>query len=339
MILFRRPTAISSGSTRATGEPVPTFGRQRPRRFQTGHQTTDFQPATSACRRRRRSTRTCSSRARACRSRPLSDSAGDTRAWDLRTGKMVWQFHHVPRPGEAGNDTWESDSWKNSLGREHVGLHQRRSRARARLPADRISELRLLRRRSQGRESLRELDRGARRRDRQAKWHFQAIRHDTWDFDFTAAPVLIDVMTKRPADSGARARRRSRGSSTSSIAATGKPIFGMEERAVPPSDVPGERQNWPTQPVSGEAEAGLASGLHAVRSSPSSRRSTRRSAPRCSPPKAACSSDGPFTRYNTTLSIQFPGTLGASNWHGASYNPSLGLLFVNVLSISPTSAR
>ena len=172
--------------------------------------------------------------------------AGDVRAWDLRTGKLVWTFHTVPRPGEVGNETWLNDSWKDVSGANvwsFFTLDDKRGilymplgsatndfygidRPGANLFANSIVAV--------------DAETG------KLKWHFQAVHHDLWDFDMPVPPILFDVtrdgkkipavgvMTKMPLlfilDR-----------------VTGKPIYGVEERPVPQGDLPGEWYS-PTQP-------------------------------------------------------------------------------------------
>jgi quinoprotein glucose dehydrogenase len=244
---------------------------------------------------------------------------------------MAWHFHHVPQPGEFGNDTWEGDSWTSRSGvntwgfisvDEALGLvylpigspsydFYGGDRKGANLFSD----------------SILALDAATGK----YRWHFQAIHHDTWDFDFTAAPVLVDVMRN-----GQRIPALAESSKQGFVyildRRTGVPIFGMEERPVPASNVPGE-QAWPTEPVPIKPKA-----ISRQSFVPSElAKLTPELEKVCTDLLASeggMHNDGPFTRYNTTLSIQFPGTLGASNWHGMSYNPALGLLFVNVLDLA-----
>ena len=93
---------------------------------------------------------------------------GDIRAYDVLTGKLVWTFHTVPRPGEFGYDTWPKDAWKYIGGDQQLGRDDGRHRARHRLHPARIADLRLLRRRSHRRQPVRHVDRRARRAHRQA---------------------------------------------------------------------------------------------------------------------------------------------------------------------------
>lgn len=262
---------------------------------------------------------------------PAQGSSGDTRAWDVHTGKQVWRFHSVPHEGEVGNDTWPGTSWKNRSGTNVWGF----------MSVDAERGLLFLPHGSPSSDFY-----GA---DRKGKdlfgnslvalnadtgklvWYFQTVHHDTWDYDLESPPVLIDVMQK--------------GVKIPAIAVIGKaglmyildrrngdPIFGVEERPVPPSDVPGE-QSYPTQPFPIKP-APL--GRHSF--SPDEIASvTPEQKKVCSDLMATeggMTSGGPFIHYGTKLTIVFPGTLGTTNWPGMSYNPDLGYLFVNTVNIA-----
>ena len=97
---------------------------------------------------------------------PTAGAYGDIRGWDARTGKLLWTFHTVPRPGEPGSETWPPDAWKNRSGHEHLGLPHGGCEARHRVRAARFADLRFLRQGSRGRRALRELPGGARRTHR-----------------------------------------------------------------------------------------------------------------------------------------------------------------------------
>ena len=93
---------------------------------------------------------------------------GDIRGWDARTGKLLWTFHTVPRPGEPGIETWEGEQLEESIRHQRLVLLHGRHRARARLRPHRRADVGLLRRRSQGQQPLRQLRRRARRDDRRS---------------------------------------------------------------------------------------------------------------------------------------------------------------------------
>jgi quinoprotein glucose dehydrogenase len=257
---------------------------------------------------------------------PSLGAAGDTRAWDMHTGKLIWQFHSVPQPGEVGHDTWEGDSWKGRSGTNVWGMMTVDSeRGIVYMPfgqstydywgGDRKGA-------NLFGNSLVALD----AKTGKLRWYFQSVHHDTWDYDISGPPVLLDVVRngrKIPAvaEIGKTALlyildRR-----------TGKPIYGVEERPVPASDVEGE-QSWPTQPFP------LKPGPLARNSFQASEiaKVTPEHQKYCTELLAnenGMHNLGPFTPYGATLSVVFPGTLGGSNWNPMSFDPKLGYLFIN----------
>ena len=166
---------------------------------------------------------------------------GHVRGYDVRTGKRVWIFHTIPRPGEFGNETWENDSWSYT-GNTGVWAHDvGRRRARLRLPAGRDADQRLLRRPSARQQPVRR-EPGVPRRQRPASASGTSSSFTTGS----------GTTTSRGADP-ARHHRRT-GSRIKAVAqvtkqaftyvfdrATGQPVWPIEERPVPQSDVPGEK--------------------------------------------------------------------------------------------------
>ena len=171
---------------------------------------------------------------------------GDLRAYDVITGKLVWQFHTVPRPGEFGYDTWPKDAYKyvggtNTWG--EISIDERRGIAY--FPtgsptydyygADRPGA-------NLFGTSLLALD----ARTGKRLWHFQMVHHDLWDFDGSAAPQLTTIRHNgRNLDIVAMAGKT--GFLYVFERVTGAPVWPIEERPVPKSPMPGE-QSWPTQP-------------------------------------------------------------------------------------------
>ena len=177
---------------------------------------------------------------------PPLGPAGDVRAWDMHTGKLVWTFHSIPREGEKGNETWAKDSWKNRTGVNVWGhLTVDATRGIVYMPfgapsvdqwgGDRAGD-------NLYGNSLVAADANTGK----YLWHFQVVHHDLWDFDMTGAPALIDV--------------KQGGKTIPAVVAvskvglvflldrvTGKPIYGVEERPVPQSEVPSEHSSK-TQP-------------------------------------------------------------------------------------------
>ena len=173
--------------------------------------------------------------------------AGNPRAFDVVTGKKLWEFQTVPKPGSKYNETW-GDGWKESLGHEYVGVRcTRRRGARHRVSADRRTGGELLRRRSTWQE--RRIANSVVAVDAQTGkylWHFQTVHHDIWDSDMPTAGGLVDVM-----QNGRRVPAIAHVGKTSYLfvlnRTNGKPIIPVEERPVPKGDVPTEWYS-PTQP-------------------------------------------------------------------------------------------
>jgi len=257
---------------------------------------------------------------------PSLGAAGDTRAWDIHTGKLVWQFHSVPQPGEAGHETWEGDSWKGRSGVNVWGMmsldaqrgilympfgqptydYYGGDRKGANLFGDSIVAL--------------DANTG------KLKWYFQTVHHDTWDWDLSAAPFLFDVI-----------RNGKRIPAVAEIGKVGllyifdrrdgKSIYGIEERPVPASDVPGE-QSWPTQPFPLKPPPLARSSFdpsEIATVTPEHEKTCRD----LLASEGGMQNHGPFTPYGNTLSVVFPGTLGGANWNPMSFDPKLGYLFIN----------
>ena len=171
---------------------------------------------------------------------------GDLRAFDVITGKLVWQFHTVPHPGEFGYETWPKDAYKyvggvNTWG--EITIDTRRGIAYFPLGsptydyygADRPGA-------NLFGSSIVALD----ARTGKRLWHFQMSHHDLWDFDGNAAPQLTTIKRNgKSIDAVAVAGKT--GFLYVFDRVTGAPIWPIEERPVPKSDMPGE-QSWPTQP-------------------------------------------------------------------------------------------
>lgn len=255
---------------------------------------------------------------------PASGPSGDVRAYNVRTGALAWTFHTVPRPGEHGHETWEGDSWKGRSGANVwsvMSVDERRGLVF--LPVgsptydfyggDRKG-------RNLFGNSLVALDAATGR----LVWYFQAVHHDLWDYDLPAQPVLFTW--------------RGEGRNVPAVALitkmgfvfvlerlTGKPLFPVEERAVPKSDVPGEAA-WPTQPFPLKPPALARQSLTRAEVS----RVTPESERYCAALFDGLTSKGMYTPVGLEPTLNFPGFHGGGNWSGGSFDPASGLLFVNM---------
>jgi quinoprotein glucose dehydrogenase len=261
---------------------------------------------------------------------PSAGAYGDIRGWDAKTGKLVWTFHTVPRPGEPGAETWPAGGWKNRSGTNTWGfftVDEKRGIVYAPLGAptsdfygaDRVGD-------GLYGNSLVALD----ARTGQKKWHRQLVHHDLWDYDLAAPPALFDIRR------GGRvipavAQITKMGMLFVFDRVTGEPVYGVEERPVPQSVVPGE-VTAKTQPFP-------------VKPPPISRNTFRQEDLYNQSPEHArfCKElfesnhmqiGGPYTPLPVEgNALFFPSTLGGGNWGGVSVDPALGRLFVNIMNI------
>ena len=255
---------------------------------------------------------------------PPLGPAGDIRAWDMRTGKVVWKFHSVPRAGEKFVETWAGESWKNRTGVNVWGfitVDAQRGIAYLPLGAPSVDQYGGDR---AGDNLFSSSLVAVNANTGQYLWHFQIVHHDIWDADLTGAPALIDVKQKGKTIPAVAAINKM-GLLFLLDRVTGKPIYGVEERPVQQSKVPLERTSK-TQPFP-------------VKPPPLSRMSIAPEDVATINPEheAACRAlmkdlelGGPYlpVSYNK-LGVRFPGNHGGVNWGGTSFNPQLGYLFIN----------
>ena len=255
---------------------------------------------------------------------PGRGPSGDVRAFDVRTGSPVWTFHTVPRPGEPGNETWEGDSWKDRTGANvwstmSVDVERGLVFLPVGSPAydfyggDR-----------KGKNLYGNCVVALEAATGKMRWFFQTTHHDIWDYDLPAQPVLVTVR-HGGREIPAVAQVTKMGFVFVLHRETGVPLFPVEERPVPRSDVPGE-QTWPTQPfpVRPPALSRLAMTRHELS------RVTPESAEDCRKLYDQVVAGGLYTPTGLEPTLQFPGFHGGGNWSGGAFDPSTGYLYVNV---------
>jgi quinoprotein glucose dehydrogenase len=250
------------------------------------------------------------------------DPPGDVRAYDARTGQRVWTFHTIPQAGEFGNDSWRNESW-TFTGHTNVWapMSLDEQRGLVYLPVSTPSNDYYGGRRPGDNlfgDSLVCLDAATGRR----KWHFQLVHHGLWDYDPPAAPnlVTISVNGKRI---DAVVQLTKQGLAFVFDRVTGQPVWPIEERAVPRSDVPGE-QSSPTQPFPTRPAALTAQGLteeDAFDLTPELKAAAQAELRKYRPGSlyAPPSLDGTLTR---------PGVWGGTNWGGGAFDPATGILYL-----------
>ena len=258
---------------------------------------------------------------------PNVGAVGDTRAWDAKTGKLVWTFHTVPRPGEFGYDSWTPEGAKNRSGTNVWGyftLDEKRGILYMPLGApnnDRVGVDR------PGNNLFGSSVVAVDANTGKYLWHFQVTHRDIWDNDTQDPPVLMDVH-KDGKTIPALLTVNKNALVFILNRVTGKPIFGVEERAVPQSKVPGE-QTSPTQPFPVKPEQlsqGSVSRDNLYKGEPSH--------------QAYCEKlvdDNHMVLGSTYLppgyneiTVAPPGTQGGVNYYGGSFDPKLHLFVANV---------
>jgi quinoprotein glucose dehydrogenase len=248
---------------------------------------------------------------------------GDLRAFDVRTGRVVWTFHTIPHPGEFGYETWPKDAWQKVGGANiwsELTLDEKRGilyaptasakynfygvdRAGANLFAD----------------CLLALD----ARTGKRLWHFQMVHHDIWDYDDPTAPKLLTLHQNGKAiDVVAQVSKQ--GFVWVFNRVTGEPIWPIEERPVPKSDMPGET-TWPTQPFPTEPPPYARQKFTVDDLSPYLSTEDRA---RFRDQILSARNEGLFTPPAKRGTIQMPGNNGGANWGGAAVDPAKGLLVV-----------
>ena len=251
-----------------------------------------------------------------------NDPPGDVRAFHARTGKLAWKFNTIPQRGEFGNNTWDGGSWQFT-GHTNVWapISVDAARGLLYLPVSTPSNDYYGGRRPGQNlfgESIVCLD----ARTGVRKWHFQIVHHGLWDYDPASAPNLVTItLDGKRIDAVVQLTKQ--GWAFVFDRVTGRPVWPIEERAVPRSDVPGEA-SWPTQPVPTRPPAFESQGVtldDAFDAPPAL--------------KAAAQAElkkyrlGPiYTPPSLQGTVSLPGVWGGANWGGGAFDPETGRLYV-----------
>ena len=263
---------------------------------------------------------------------PATGPSGAIRAWSAITGKLVWTFHTIPQPGEQNHDTWTADEWVDRSGANVWGfMSVDPERGMLFVPIGTPTPdfyggsrtgLNLYG------SSLLALDATT----GHLHWYFQTTHHDNWDYDLSAAPVLMDI-EKDGKTIPAVAQWTKQGLLFFFNRITGEAIYGVEEREVlSDNPVPGDK-NWPTQPFP-------------LKPPPLARMSFEPSEiAKVSPEHEAYCKEllkleggvllgGPYAQHGPKLRVVFPSWVGGGNWSTAAYNPELGYVYVTLQNLA-----
>jgi quinoprotein glucose dehydrogenase len=250
---------------------------------------------------------------------------GYIRAYDCRTGKMVWTFHTIPLPGEPGYETWPEEAYKTAGGVNNwagMSLDAKLDMVFISLGspsydfygADRLGE------NLYGNSVL-----ALRASTGEYVWHYQTVHHDLWDYDLPAPPNLVTI-TKEGKAVDAVAQITKQGFVFVLDRETGTPLFPVEERQVPPSNMPGE-EAWPTQPFpilpkpyarQSFSEADIANYTEESHNALMEKFHSLRY-------------EGMFTPPDLGGTLVFPGTRGGAQWGGAAFDPETSMLYIRAM--------
>lgn len=258
---------------------------------------------------------------------------GDIRAFDVRTGELRWSFHTIPHPGELGYETWPADAWETSgAANNWAGMSLDTKRGIVFVPtgsaafdfygADRLGADLFA-------NSLIALNAQTGERI----WHFQGVHHDIWDRDFPAPPVLLTVR-RDGKEIDAVAQTSKQGFVFLFDRTNGTPLFPIESRAYPPSDVPGEiaseKQPLPIKPAP-FARQNLTDKMLTNRSPAAHQWAAEKF--------ATFRSEGQFVPFSVGKdTVVFPGFDGGAEWGGPAVDRETGIIYINSNEMAWTGA-
>jgi len=254
---------------------------------------------------------------------PGPSAPGHVRAYDVRTGRIRWTFRTIPQPGEPGHETWPPEAWKTVGGANAwSGISVDAARDLVFVPtgsaawdfwggdrhgANLYANCLLALRASTG----------------ERVWHYQVVRHDLWDRDLPQAPVLVDAR-REGRSIAAVAQATKSGHVFVFDRETGEPLFPIEERRVPDSDLEGEAA-WPTQPVPLKPPPFARQSFGEADATDLSPRSRQVVLERLRQVR----SGGQFVPPSEQGTLIFPGFDGGAEWGGSAWDPETRLLYVN----------
>ena len=264
-----------------------------------------------------------------------ASAPGDIRAFDVRTGALVWTFHTVPRAGEFGAETWPPDARKTVGGANNWGEQSIDAQRGVVYVPTGSPKYNFYGGNRHGAnlfgDCLLALDARTGRR----LWHFQTVHHDIWDLDNNSAPQLTTIRRNgRTIDVVAMASKT--GYLYVFDRATGEPIWPIEERTVPQgTTVPGEAlsatQPFPTNPPPFSRQKFTADDVNPNILTPQQREQFRERI-------LKARNDGPFTPIGFDEVVHMPGNQGGSNWGSTAANPADGSVYVIGFNV-PTILR
>jgi quinoprotein glucose dehydrogenase len=249
---------------------------------------------------------------------------GHIRAYDVRTGGLRWVFHTVPHPGELGYDTWPPDAWTRNGGANVWGafsLDLRRGWVFAPTGSPSYDFYGADRK---GQNLFGNCVLALDARTGKRIWHYQVVHHDLWDYDLSAQPLLATIERRgKPVEAVIQVTKH--GFVFVLDRETGKPLFPVEERPVPRSDVPGE-EAWPTQPFP-TLPAPVARQRLTIDDLTRFPGADERKALR--EQFLSARHEGLFTPPSLRGTVSSPGHNGGPLWGGGAFDPETGMFYVS----------
>ena len=248
---------------------------------------------------------------------------GHIQAFNIRTGKMAWMFHTIPYPGEAGYETWPADTYKNTTvgaANNWSGMSVDRERGIVFVPTG-SAAFDFYGGEREGTNLYANCLLALDAKTGKLKWHYQLVHHDILDRDPPAPPNLITVSHNgKKIDAVAQVTKQ--GVVFVFNRETGEPLFPIEERPMPASDIPGEH-SWPTQPMPTRPAPYARQTLTASDINPFSKYKDSLTVT-----LSKTRSEGPFTPLSRQGSVVYPGLDGGAEWGGAAVDPQ-GVIYIN----------
>jgi quinoprotein glucose dehydrogenase len=263
----------------------------------------------------------------------LPAAPGDVRAYDVRSGKLRWSFHTIPHPGEFGYETWPKDAWKYSgAANNWAGMAVDAKRGIVYVPTgsaafDFYGANRL------GDDLFATCLIALNAETGERIWHFQGVKHDLWDRDFPSPPTLVTV-NRDGQETDAVAQTSKQGFVYLFDRVSGKPLFPIEYRKYPPSDVPGEvaasEQPLPSKPAP-FARQFLSEAMLTNRTPEAHAWALEKF--------RKLRSEGQFIPFSVGKdTVIFPGFDGGAEWGGSAVDPQTAILYVNANEMAWTGA-
>jgi len=258
---------------------------------------------------------------------------GHVQAFDVRTGAPKWVFHTVPRDKEPGVETWEDDSWQRAGNTNPWSMFSADPELGIVYVPNTTPTNDYYGGDRKGHNLYAESLLAINAQTGKLVWHFQGVHHGLWDYDFPAAPTLVDI-TVDGKKIKAVAQVSKQGFTYVFDRATGKPVWPIEERPVPQTIVAGEKtaatQPFPTKPPAfarqGISEDDIIDFTPELRAEAKKVLAEYTYGPLFTPPTIA----GESGKKGTLIQ---PGAMGGANWGGAGFDPDTGYLFVQASNL------